>query len=82
MKRRRFIRFPDAFNMSREEYIEGVKDCCERGLLTCTRGEPGAEGSTYALAWLPLDNPESFPPEVQERHAANMVRLLQAKGSA
>lgn len=80
--KRRFTRFPDSFNMSAAQFTESVKECCERGLITCTRGEPGTEGATYALAWLPLDNPESFPPEVRERHAANMVRLLQAKGSA
>jgi len=66
--------------MNEEEYIASVKECCERGLITCTRGEPGDDGATYALAWLPLDNPERFPPDVRERHAANMARLLQAKG--
>jgi hypothetical protein len=40
--------------------------------LTCTRGEPGADEATYALAWLPLHNPGAFPEVARERHARNM----------
>lgn len=50
-----------------------LAELCERGLLTCTSGEPGEPGSTYAVAWLPLDNPEQYPEEVRERHDRNMA---------
>jgi hypothetical protein len=76
------FKLPDFSSMNEAEYVAAVKECCDSGLVTCTRGEPGQDGATYALAWLPLDNPESFPAEVQQRHAANMVRLLQARGRA
>lgn len=56
-------------------------DCCAAGIVTCTSGTPGHPGAKYALAWLPLDNPENFPAEVRERHAANMRRTLRSKGS-
>lgn len=46
-----------------------------RGLLTCTSGKPGEDGATYALAWLPLDDPERYSAEVRERHAENMLRF-------
>ncbi len=51
---------------------EDLVELCDRGLLTCTRGNPGEYGATYALAWLPLDNPEQYSNEVRERHSANM----------
>jgi hypothetical protein len=66
---------PESLNMSPEEFAAAAKECCDAGLVTCTRGEPGADDATYALAAFPLDNPEQFPPEVRERHAANMRRL-------
>lgn len=50
-------------------------ELCSRGLLTCTTGEPGADGATYAVAWLPLDNATNYPPEVRERHARNLARF-------
>lgn len=50
-------------------------ELCERGFLTCTRGEPGTDGATYALTWLPLDNPEEYPEAVRDRHAENMRRF-------
>lgn len=31
-----------------------------------------ADDATYALAWLPLHNPEAFPEVARERHARNM----------
>ena len=52
-------------------------ELCEAGLLTCTRGSPGEDGATYALAWLPLDNPEQYSNEVRERHNANMAAFGQ-----
>lgn len=60
------------------ELETALAELCERGLLTCTTGRPGEEGATYALAWLPLDNPDQYPAEVQDRHARNMKRLLEA----
>jgi hypothetical protein len=50
-------------------------ELCRRGLLTCTRGRPGEDGATYALAWLPLDRPEDYPLEVRARHDANRRAL-------
>lgn len=47
-------------------------ELCEGGLLTCTRGTPGEPGSTYAVAWLPLDDPEQYPQDIRDRHEANM----------
>lgn len=52
-----------------------LAELCERGLVTCTRGVPGERGSRYALAWVPLDNPEQYPESVRRRHAQNMSRL-------
>lgn len=54
---------------------EDIVELCDRGLLTCTRGSPGEDGATYAVAWLPLDNPDLFSDEVRERHNANMERF-------
>ena len=59
----------------RGELQSALIELCECGLLTCTRGEPGSDGATYAVAWFQLDNPEDFPTAVRERHAANMRRL-------
>ncbi|WP_206609473.1 hypothetical protein, partial [Thiohalobacter thiocyanaticus] len=39
---------------------DALVELCDRGLLTCTRGRPGEAGATYAVAWLPLDDPESY----------------------
>jgi len=50
-------------------------ELCECGLLTCTRGDPGSVDATYALAWLPLDNPEDYSQSVRNQHAENMRRL-------
>ena len=58
-----------------DELQGALGELCERGLLTCTRGEPGSNGATYALAWLPLDNPEDYSQAVRDQHAENMRRL-------
>lgn len=50
-------------------------ELCERGLITCTRGNPGDDDATYALAWMPLDNPEEYSADVRARHSANMASL-------
>lgn len=49
-------------------------ELCEAGLMTCTSGEPGAPDAHYAVAWLPLDNPEAYPKQIREQHKANMER--------
>lgn len=54
----------------------------EEGWVTCTRGEPGDAGATYALGWIQLDEPELYSPEVRERHARNMLRWNSPLGSA
>jgi hypothetical protein len=58
-----------------DELQGALVELCERGLLTCTRGEPGSNGATYALTWLPLDNPEDYSQAVRDQHAENMRRL-------
>jgi len=63
-----------------EAYDMGAVECCDASLVTCTTGVPGLPGATYAIAWLPLQNPESFTPEVRERHAANMLRFVHVSG--
>ena len=50
-------------------------ELCDSGLLTCTRGQPGEDGATYAVAWEPLDHPDQFPADVRRRHEENMRRL-------
>jgi hypothetical protein len=52
-----------------------LADLCESGLLTCTTGKPGLPGATYALAWLPLNNPENYSPDVIEQHSRNLKKL-------
>lgn len=54
---------------------EALVELCERGLLTCTSGRPGAANASYGLGWLPLDDAESFPEGVRRLHAQNMRRL-------
>jgi hypothetical protein len=53
-------------------------ELCAAGLLTCTCGKPGERGATYAVAWLPLDDPEQYSRAVRERHAENMRATGQA----
>ncbi|MGK2926495.1 MAG: hypothetical protein ACSLE2_12840 [Lysobacterales bacterium] len=65
----------DLHGLNADELRVALIELCARGLLTCTRGKPGAEDATYALAWHPLDNPEQFEQEVRDRHADNMRRL-------
>jgi hypothetical protein len=68
----------DLDGLDADELRAALVELCERGLLTCTRGEPGMEGATYAIAWLPLDDPEQFSDEVREKHAANMAKFGRA----
>lgn len=58
-----------------DEFRAAVVELCERGLLTCTRGQPGDDDAAYAVAWLPLDKPERFPEEIRRRHAENMRKF-------
>jgi hypothetical protein len=57
------------------EFKAAVIELCERGLLTCTRGRPGDDGAAYALAWLPLDNPDDYPADVRRQHAENLRKF-------
>lgn len=63
--------------MTRGQYRRAMAKLCGHGLLTCTRGRPGDDDATYALAWLPLDDPERYPEEVRKLHARNMARLAE-----
>jgi hypothetical protein len=62
-------------NLSREQFTAACLDLCERGLLTCMKGEPGADDARYAMTHLPLDNPERHSPAALERYAANRKKL-------
>lgn len=50
-------------------------ELCEAGLLTCTSGNPGDEDASYAVAWLPLDEPDKYSAAVRRRHQENMRNL-------
>lgn len=69
------FRLPDPSRMTRTQFRRAMAELCERGLVTCTHGRPGDDDATYALTWLPLADPESFPEHVRRRHAENMLRL-------
>jgi len=84
MKKRKRNQLPDFFDLSdmtEAEFCAGINELCASGLITCTRGQPGADDARYAIALFPLDNPEQFSQEVRDRHAANMLRILESKGS-
>ncbi len=66
---RRFCQLPE------RQLRTAAVQLCNKGLLTCTHGQPGDDDATYAVAWLPLDNPEQFSEEIQERHRRNMKRF-------
>jgi hypothetical protein len=59
----------------REQIQAALIGLCEEGLITCTSGRPGDKNATYALAWLPLNDPERYPPEIRARHEQNIRRL-------
>lgn len=67
---------PSLEGLGADEFRAAMTELCDRGLITCTHGRPGDDDATYALAWMPLDNPERFPAHVRERHARNMQVLL------
>ena len=68
---------PDTLGqISADDLRRAAVELCASGILTCTRGNPGDLGATYALAWQPLAESDQYPPEVRDRHAANMARLL------
>lgn len=62
--------------MSRAEFKAAIHELINRGLITCTSGTAGEDGATYALAWLPLDNPNQFPEFIRRIHADRMLKLL------
>ena len=61
--------------LTRQELQQAAVELCAAGFLTATQGEPGEPGTTYAVAWLPLDRPEQFSERVRRRHASNMAKL-------
>jgi hypothetical protein len=72
----------ELFRMPDDELRAAAVELCARGLLTCTKGRPGEPAAEYALAWLPLDEPESYPEVIRERHAANMRRFTSQPGGS
>ena len=62
--------------LTADEFRAAITELCDRGLITCTRGVPGDDDATYALAWLKLDNPERYPATIRELHALNMQALF------
>jgi hypothetical protein len=72
----------DFLDLTDSQFVAAAKELCASGLLTCTQGKPGAAGSTYALAWMPLNNPDRFSTEVRARHNVNMLRIQRPRGSA
>lgn len=68
--------------ISESEFRMALVDLCARGLLTCTRGEPGDDDASYAVAWLPLDEPDKYSREVRDRHHENMRRFTDTKEQA
>lgn len=64
------------------EMRSALIELCRRGLVTCTQGEPGEEGSTYAVAWLPLDNPDRYSQAVRQHHRRNMERFAWLRSGA
>lgn len=63
-------------SMTEAEFRIAIAELCDRGLVTCTSGTPGDDDATYALAWLPLDDPEKYPSHVRELHSCNMRALV------
>ena len=59
-----------------EEIRAAAIELCARGLLTCTRGQPGDDDATYAFAWLPLDDAHVYPANIRELHSQNMQALI------
>jgi hypothetical protein len=78
---RRRPTLPDFSTMTQAQFVASMTELCEKGMLTCTRGNPGEDGAQYALAWMPLDHPENFSAEVREQHAANMLRIASQEQS-
>ena len=69
-------------NMPERDLRAALLDLCNCGLLTCISGQPGEGASTCALAWLPLDDADQYPVEVQHRHPENLRRLAGAIGKS
>lgn len=62
-------------NLSREKFTAACRDLCDRGLITCMKGQPGADDARYALTHLPIDHPERHTSEALARYAANRRKL-------
>jgi hypothetical protein len=60
--------------MTTTEFLEGYHELVQMGLVTETVPETDTEGPSFALAFWPLDNPETFPESVRQKHAENMAK--------
>jgi hypothetical protein len=61
--------------MTRTEFCQALQELVAVGLITCTQGRPGDDDAQYAVAWLALNDPERYPPEIRARHERNIRRL-------
>ena len=61
------------------DFIAARKEACDAGFITLTSGSIEDDNATFALAWLPLDNPDKFTQEVRDKHEANMRKIGAAK---
>jgi hypothetical protein len=57
------------------DFIAARKEACDAGFITLTSGSIEDDNATFALAWLPLDSPDTFTQEVRDRHEANMRKI-------
>lgn len=62
--------------MTESEIRVAVIEPRDRGVFTCTHGQPGDDDANYALAWIPLSKPERHTEHVRARHARNVQALL------
>lgn len=65
------MRFP-----TKARFKKAMEEACAGGFLTLTGGVVGEDDATYAISWIPLNDPESFSEEVRAKHAANMSKIL------
>jgi hypothetical protein len=62
----------DSVDMTATEFMEVYRKLVSDGLLTETTPETELHGPTFALSFMPLDNPENFSEEVRKQHEENM----------
>jgi hypothetical protein len=61
--------------MTSSDFRRSMRELCAAGFVTCTRGQPGDDDATYAIGWIPLNDPERYLQDVRERHDRSMRRL-------